>query len=614
MRKKSWLLASAWAWAAAAQAQVLPLDLPGVTVLSPRVANQSPVGSFAMPVSALRFEPLVDIQARNLAEGQSDITIRGGIFENAGFRIGSSTVADPQTGHYLADIPIAPAMLTVPVVATGADNALASTNANVGTIGYDWRKIRTGGSVALGAGEFSLNRQEFYQGYAADRKPGGHALGMDVNIARSESDGPVKWGDHDFSRINSRLQLSSDASQTDLFAGYQAKRFGWPNLYTPYNSNETENLQTVLVMLNHRVSLRDDDFFQAGAYYRRNKDDYAYDRFAPVGAVHPFQHTTWMHGLALEGRQSYDAFGIFYRGEVLADKLVSTSLTAGKYRSRTITKISAMPEKAWSSASDIFWRARAGLTFDDTNRNQPAVSPVVEFSREHTRADGTPLRLHLSYAQTSQVPTYTALNSSPASGLFRGNPNLGRATSRNTELGLATAIAGWKTSGAIFFRRDVDLVDWTYSRLVTARAANAVDIGTLGFEVVTRRAWQAWEVVAGYTWLDKDADYKQPGVDASFYALNYANHRFTAAVTWRIGRGFELRWDNQARIQEKNRLRQRGGDEVILSAVSLAYRPPQWKRIEVSVAVDNLWDSQFQEVPAVPAAGRVISGNLIYAW
>ncbi|MEO5960157.1 MAG: TonB-dependent receptor, partial [Opitutaceae bacterium] len=94
--------------AAVLHAQSAAVGLPSVTVYSPRVANQSPVGTFTMPVSTLRYEPRVDLQARNLAEGQGDISIRGGIFENTGFQLGSVTLLDPQTGHYFAEIPVAP--------------------------------------------------------------------------------------------------------------------------------------------------------------------------------------------------------------------------------------------------------------------------------------------------------------------------------------------------------------------------------------------------------------------------------------------------------------------------------------------------------------------------
>src|SRR5689334_20103617 len=114
--------------------QLAPLSLPEVTVYSPRVANQTPAVSFAMPVSALRYEPQVDVQARNLTEAQSDVTIRGGIFENTGFRIGGVSLIDPQTGHYYAEIPIAPAMLGAPEILTGADHALLTLNSTVGAI------------------------------------------------------------------------------------------------------------------------------------------------------------------------------------------------------------------------------------------------------------------------------------------------------------------------------------------------------------------------------------------------------------------------------------------------------------------------------------------------
>src|SRR3954469_16506395 len=157
-------LVAVWVGGAALVAQGQgTVTLPGVTVYSPRVANQAPAGTFAMPVSALRFEPRVDLQTRNLAEAQADVTIRGGIFETTGFQIGALTLLDPQTGHYLAEIPIPPAMLGAPEVLTGADLARRVTNATSGAISYGWRPIQTGGAASVGWGEHALQRGEFYQ-------------------------------------------------------------------------------------------------------------------------------------------------------------------------------------------------------------------------------------------------------------------------------------------------------------------------------------------------------------------------------------------------------------------------------------------------------------------
>lgn len=588
------------------------VGLPGVTVYSTRVANQAPAGTFAMPVSALRFEPHADIQARNLAEGQADITVRGDIFESTGFQIGAVSVIDPQTGHYLAELPIAPAMLTSPEIRTGAALTLGVSNANVAAVNYAWQPIRSGGSSAIGLGEFNLRRADLYQGVSTSLGSNGGRLGFDIALARSESDGSVPYGEHEFDRANLRLQRIAGSGQTDLFAGYQGKRFGWPNMYTPFNSDETENLQTALFVLNHRADLGAGDFVEAGVYHRRNKDDYAFNRFAPVGAVHPFQHTTWVTGAAVSGRRTIGTTVWNVRAEALADELKSTSLTFGSYHARTITKLAVVPEKTWTAADGSRFTVKAGAAHEDTNRDGGAISPMIEFARDMPSAELR--RIYFAYSKSTQVATYTALNSSATAGLFRGNPNLGREKAHNVEFGAAGVIGGWNTDAAVFWRRDDSLVDWTFRRGVTARTANAVDVDVTGFELVARRSWRACDFVLGYTALNKDPDYRGAAVDASFYALNYARHRLTAALTVRLGNGFELRVDNVARIQAANLLRTIGGDDALVTAVGLSYRPAALRGFEAVAQVDNLWNSDFQEVPAVPAARRQASVGIGYAW
>jgi hypothetical protein len=598
---------------AALQAQSDSVQLPEVTVYSPRVANQSPVATFAMPVSALRFEPEVDAQTRNFGEAQSDISIRGGIFESTGFTLGAVSLLDPQTGHYLAEIPVAPAMLTAPRIVTGADLALSSMNATTGAVSYGWRPIKTAGALSIGGGQYQLTEAEAYGGFARQLGQSGLQLGADFAWAHSDSNGSLPYGDHDFNRVNGRLQLLGRGAQTDLFAGYQAKFFGWPNLYTPFNSNETENLKTLLVLLNHRVDLGAGDFVEAGAYYRRNRDDYAFNRFAPVGPVHPFNHTTWVRGAAVSARKTVDEIVLNARAEFLSDFLESTSLLSGRYHSRDISKLSLVPERSWTLADGAKLVARAGATYDHTNRNGSAVSPVVELARE-TPAPQVMQRMYVSFSDTTQVASYTALNSNPSAGLFRGNPNLGRETSHNFEVGASGAAAGWTFQTAAFYRQDNDLVDWTFRRGVTARSANAVDIATTGVEIVTRRSWNVCDLVLGYTWLTKNADYRGAVVDASFYALNYARQRLTAAIVARLGREVEVRFDNEFRVQAANLLRTTGGDHPVISSLGLVYRPGALRAVSFSAQIDNLWDSRFQEVPAVPAARRQFSASVHYTW
>ncbi len=585
------------------------LDFPKYVVFSEQVANQTPVNTFAMPVSGLRFEPRVDVQARNLAEAQADVAIRGGVFENTGFKIGALSLYDPQTGHYLAEIPIAPAMLLTPKVLTGADNALAGFNAGVGTVAYGWRPIEQRGEASVAAGDYATNRQSLYQGVVSSTGIAGETLAADVELSRSESDGSVPFGDHNFKRATGRIQLRGAQSQTDFFAGTQQKFFGWPDLYTPFGVNETEDLHTQLYVFNHRAWTSPEDYWQLGAYYRRNYDDYEFNRAVP-GQFNPFQHTTHVRALSLEGHQTLPAFAVAYSAQAMADSIESTALTFGRFHTRSYLKLAAVPEFSTATSAGQL-KFRAGATYDDTNRDGSALSPLVV--AELTRPDGT--RLYAEYAETTQVPSYTALNSNPAAGLFRGNPDLGRETSRNLEAGAAFRSGGWSVETALFYRWDDNLVDWTFTRAVSAaRSANAVDTGTLGGEIVAARRTRRCDVVLGYTFLDKSSDYGAAAVDASFYALNFARHRLTAAVVLRLGAGWEARLDNEYRVQEKNLLRVTGGNEAFLSAFGLYYLPPRVRGLEFSVLVDNLWGSGFQDVPAVPAAHRQFSVGAAYRW
>jgi hypothetical protein len=611
------LLALGMAHGLRAQTGAEPVEtLPMVMVYSSRVANQDPVGTFAMPVSALRFEPLVDVQARNQAEGQADIAIRGGIFENTGFRLGGVALYDPQTGHYFAEIPVAPSMLGAPTVLTGMDNAVRGFNANAGTIAYDWKPVRQAGALSLAAGEYRTDRQEFYQGCVRDLGPDDGRLGTDVAFAHSRSDGSVPYGDHSFYRYNGRVQLTQGQAQTDAFIGYQSKFFGWPNLYTPYNSDETENLQTLLAMVNHRVQFSADEWWQIGAFWRRNKDDYAFNRFAPVGPIHPYQHTTWVYGVGMDGRRALgaDGWALAFNADAMTDDIKSTTLIFGHFMSRDYLKLGLVPEKTWKLDPTQRVVVKAGANFDDTNRDPAEVSPLLEIAHEKQLAGGGIRRFYASYTKSTQAPTYTALNSSATSGLFRGNPNLGRTDSHNLEAGLSTLVGAWRIQTAVFWRRDDNQVDWTFRQGVTARTANAVDINTTGIEAVVQRSWSVLDLVLGYTALTKTSDYHNAAVDASFYALNYPKQRLTAAVVARLGSGFELRLDNEARLQAPDLLRSANNNQALTSAVSLSYRPHALPQLGFSLQVDNLWNTDFEEVPAVPAARRQLTAGVEYVW
>jgi len=588
-------------------------DIEKIMVEGSTTANNKPVGTFGSPVSNLEYDPRVDLQSRNMAEAQADVTIRGGIFENTGFRVGSATLVDPQTGHYFAEIPIAQEMLSNANVLTGVDNALLGMNSSVGTVSREWKEIKTSGSASIGVGNNNSNLQRIHSAVSIELDDfTDWTIGFEGEYSRSESDGTIEFGDHDFQRASGRIQLASPSSQTDLFFGSQEKFFGWPNMYTPFNVNETEDIKTELFILNHKQHYAQNSTFEVSAYYRNNNDHYIFSRENPES----FQsfHETNVKSIGLSGRHVQTAeFALNYSAQFIEDNITSTSLE-NNFTSRSYYKFSVLPEYRIELADEQQLSFRLGAAFDDTNRDDSQASLIGDITWNTINADDTSQTLYVSYAEASQVAGYTAIGGSNTGGLFRSNYELDRETTKNIELGLALDRDTWRLDSAIFYRQDNDLTDWTYSLSSTsARTANPVDIDTLGVELIAIKRLENAEIITSYTFLDKSEDYGLADIDASFYALNFPDHRVTLGVIWRPTSIVEVRVDNEWRKQQENILRN-GDEDALFTHLTVKISPSQIKGLDIMLAADNLWDESFEEVPGTPGRGEQYTISATYHW
>ncbi|MBH0069350.1 TonB-dependent siderophore receptor [Pseudoalteromonas sp. NZS100] len=584
-----------------------------ITVEASPTANKLPVGTFDSPISNLEYDPRVDLQSRNMAEAQADVTIRGGIFENTGFRVGSTTLLDPQSGHYFAEIPIAPQMLSGPDILTGADNALYGMNSSVGTVSFGWKPIITGGSVSLGTGTNDFNLQSIHAAKNTQLDSlVNYTLGFEGEYSHSQSDGTIDNGEHDFSRASARVQLASEHSQTDLFFGSQDKFFGWPNLYTPFGVNETEDLETRLWMLNHKQNYADNSNFEVSAYYRTHDDHYIYSRENP-SAFEAF-HKSEVKSLGLSGRHAQsDALAINYSAQFIDDSIESTTLE-NNFTSRKYYKLSVLPEYKMALEDNKQLTFRLGAAYDDTNRDDAEVSAIGDITLNTQNSDGTAQTLYLSYAQASQVAGYTAIGGSDSGGLFRSNYNLERETTSNLELGLLLEEQTWQLNSAIFYRKDNNLTDWTFNfDSTSARFANPVDIDTAGVEFLATKHFDTAKLIASYTYLHKSENYGAADIDASFYALNFPDHRLTLGAVYNPTDILEFRIDNEWRTQHKNSLRN-GNDNALFTQLTLKITPPQLSNLFITLAADNLWDESFEEIPGTPGRGEQYTLSATYSW
>lgn len=577
-------------------------------VVATRPANEYPAASFTGVTTALRYQPFVDLQSRGFSEAQSDVTVRGGVFENTGFRVGAVNLLDPQTGHYFAELPIDPAMLDYPALLVGPDNALQGFNSTVATVRYDWTPVRSGGIIEAGVGSNNLNFQRLLLGEQITQN-----LSIQAATARSEGDGTVENGDHKFTRHGLRLQYASQG-QTDLYLGYQDKFHGWPGMYTGSAAmQETDDYQTLLVVINHQQDYSA-GWWSAGAYYRKLDDDYELDRDRP-GFFRPYEHKTEAYGVAAEGRHDLSAsLGVNWRAEAIGDEIESTDLTHAGFMSRSYAKATVLPE--WrTQVADGELRARLGASVDYSNRDNDDISPIAGLEFERQTSEDSSQRYFITYARTTQVAGYTALGSNPGPGAFAGNPDLVREVANTYETGAHLRKGAAQLYAAAFFRQDHNLVDWTFDSQAaqTLRQANAVDLETWGFESYAAYSAGKARVTLGYAYLHKNSDYEIDGVDASFYALNFPEHRATFSLQWFFLPQLELTVDAEARRQEKN-VRRTSDNEALIVAGGITWRPVRVEGLALALLGDNLTNSDYQEFPGAPADGRQIAFRVSYSW
>jgi hypothetical protein len=555
----------------------------------------------------MRREVRVDMQTRGGARYQSDITIRGGIFEGTGMMVGGLALFDPQTGHYSAEIPLDPAFFSGARLLTGVNNALYGFNSTAGAIDWQWAEL--GRTDRTGQTGLTVGTDGLFGFRALAGGVSTSGLGWQLAGSMEEGEGSLANGDFELERVSGRLEMPFGSGRLRLFGGHVSKFAAWPSLYTGISGlNESDETHTSLLGWQWQTA-GEREAHRIGGYWRRLDDDYEFNRFAPNKF---FEHLTEVWSLQGDGFVETDWGDLSYRWALLRDRIIrSTSLVNGAFRERDYAEAAILGQRRLSTDFGELI-PYAGLAMQTSDRDATVALPQAGIRLTGSLEEGA-WQVYAEVSGSSQVPGYTALKSSP-SGLFGGNADLGREKAETLEAG-AFIERGSLSAKAVLFRREDDgLVDWVFSSgSPSARQAAPVDITVDGMET-----WLRWEpgstaLELGYAWLDKDPVYREPGVDASFYALNYARHRLLASVEQAIGESVILRLEGEYRDHPANIMRE-GGDTALKVHFQAQWKDFLTEGLRLGVRLDNLTDESFESVPGTPGPRREGRLTLSYAW
>jgi iron complex outermembrane receptor protein len=209
-----------------AQKQQLHADLARVvTVMTKEEIATAPAATVA---ELLRFLSGVDIRQRGVNGVQSDVSMRGGSFDQMLVLLNGINVSDPQTGHYSLDIPVdissidrieilqGPASRTLgPNAFSGAINIITGTSdSSSATLSY------TGGDHGLTApsasGTLALDKAKLFGAVSYNRSDG-YAANTDYDILNA------------FGQVRVNTKATGDMN---FQAGFQNKGYGALQFYS----------------------------------------------------------------------------------------------------------------------------------------------------------------------------------------------------------------------------------------------------------------------------------------------------------------------------------------------------------------------------------------------
>lgn len=590
-----------------------------------QIENAQPLVPYPTPFSDLLFHSEVDVQVQTIAVGEGDISIRGGSFAQTGKRLGAESLSDPFTQHYLGDAPVSRRMLTRPIVFTGIENALYGFNSTAGTLEYYWEPIRQNyGYVAGGGGNNGLWYASAYAAHKIPIENTDWQIGADFEFIGTDASGPRPYSGSELFRYDGRIQFIGPRSQTDIVGGFQSKEIGWQQTYInedlippplqpliPQPFNSKENLHTTLFLVNHLTYLEEDDFIEIGGYWRRNNIFFDLEQTVDTGLLgYTTQNDTEVFGLGARGKFSLEYFDVRYSSDFAADKLTSTTLfpATGFAHTRTLYKFSVVPERVFALNDVWDVKVQAGGSFDNSNRFGSAGSPIGGVSFIQNLDDGDRIIYYAQYAKSTQVPGDLAIGSPNL--LFLGNPDLGRVTSDNYEVGINIERSTWRLHSAVYYRDDNGLNDWLLLEtnnptIPFDRAATAVDVKTLGVEMVAFKKIGIADLVFAYNYLDRQEEYgTNQRVLASYYAGNYARNRINLGFVLNIfGKDLVIENRNELRFQAPNLLRT-GTRNPVISSLGIFYSPPQIPLLEFTFSVENLFNQNYESIPGILSYGR----------
>lgn len=516
----------------------------------------------------------MDVRRRGSNGVQSDVSFRGGNFEQVMILINGIRMNDSQTGHNSMNIPVDLSNIERIEIVKGAAARRFGNNAYSGVINIVTKtSAEENVRVSAEGGDFATYRLGLSSHFGTEK------ISHNLSINSGESEGYRHNTDYKIRNIFYQNSANIKNGKIGFQAGFSEKKFGANGFYaSPLATEQYEETQASIVSVNHQQKFGKFGL-NSNIYWRRGQDMYVYNRQNP--SLYRNMHIG--NNVGGEINSSYQSavgttgFGVEMRKEFLASSNLGdrnrflAQLFLEHHFSFLQNRLEISPGISWANYSN------AGNFF------YPGIDAGFKINENH--------KIFGNAAKVNRIPTFTDLYY--VSKTEQGNPNLKPESAVSYELGYRFNKKSTTFKASYFGRETDNAIDWTKPNASAIwMAENIGSISTKGFETEISQKFlkNIFKVDAAYTYIDNQFTKTQ---NFSRYALDNLKHQFTAKLQtqiWKFTNELAYRYNERVNL---------GSFNILDTKLNF-----QHKNLNIYTLINNLTNTKYSETFGVPMPGR----------
>ena len=595
-----------------------------VTVLDREAIAAAPVQSVN---DLLKYAAGVDVRQRGDLGVQTDISIRGGTFDQITLLLNGINICDPQTGHNAADFPVEISEIERIEVLEGPAGRVYGTSSLVGAINIITRiASRNSADVRVDAGSY---------GYLS----GGARFNINCQRVKNQFSGSFTRSDGysrnkagglnaDFKNAKAFYQgaYSDDALRVNWHFGFTNKDYGANTFYSVASDDQFEHVRKYFGAVQAETKGKH-YHFRPSVYWNRSEDRFEFYKGLPDKSPYNF-HRSDVYGLHLNNYIDWSLGKTAFGAEIRNEGIVSTTLGEPLNKPQHIKGEDREYVNGLNRTNISFhlehnilisrFTLSAGVIAVKNTGNEmnfqfyPGVDASYQIAKDW--------RIYASYNTSLRMPTFTELYYSV--GGHKADKYLKPEEMQSVEGGLKFSRKGVRATLSAYYYHGTNMIDWikdvSQGDDAPWQSVNHTKINTLGlesafaihFNELLNRNFFLTSLHVSYNYLDQDKE-NTPDIQSK-YALEYLKHKVVAQVNlhfWKyLNMSVSYRWQDREGNYQKDKALVHYSPYSLLDA-RLSWDDAQYK---VYVEANNILNKTYYDYGNIPQPGIWVRTGVAY--